>query len=179
MLHPDCEPGPWRPGLLYRIATKDLQVPWTNPHRRGMVTITASSLACGSLDEVPDPSPTSTCFQTDRDAIAWVCIDLHSNVVCPLAYSMEKFCLRDWDVEASADGRIWVALRHHRSGLDKNFSIQRGRFDLDAGPDFYRYLRIKSAERWASGGPQRFRCVRPKPSGLPMTPYLPPSPPLN
>lgn len=111
-------------GIVFHIGTNGGHHSFRNPHVEQIVAVTHSDMP-GSL---ASGKPEDLLSREDRDVLtsdnvnAWVCLDLGPGVgVMPLQYSLKHgfasraHALRNWVVEASADGERWVTLREHRN----------------------------------------------------------------
>ena len=93
---------------------------WENPGETGHVTVVASSLDISSSDDfeiLARGSGASPVVTDPEDPQPTITIDMHSVEVVPSHYTLRcgatKRAPRNWRLEASDDGKLWVPLRIH------------------------------------------------------------------
>jgi len=112
-----------RNGIIYHIGSRAKTDRWENPGEFGYVSLSYSSMdaKCMADDfEVFNRDPYAIGFITDASDVAPVfTIDLHQRMIVPSHYTLRHAApdgvnaLRNWRLEASDDGRLWVPLRIH------------------------------------------------------------------
>jgi len=106
-------------GVLYYLGTNGYTESWKNPHDRGAVKCSASSMQ-------NDSDPVSSivglsCVRCVTQAKPNQCFKIVfiDHVVCPTHYSLKHYsswdteALRSWKFEASKDGINWICLKEH------------------------------------------------------------------
>ena len=102
---------------------------WTNPHKAGKLTVSASSVDNGSVDLLVEPQTHAPHrLFTSNYASSWMSVDLgeHTRVSGLSHYSMRHGYTsannfpRSWRLEASVDGAQWQVLDEHKD--DQTFT---------------------------------------------------------
>ena len=151
-------------GLLYHLGTTavwhgnlgtDTTVAYVNPHKRGLVVASMSSILMGSPDlfveQRPKPGVRAQYNGTMNKLGAWMAVDLGST----RKFSPTWYCLRNGDdvgysalrnlvLQASQDGHDWVSIKVHNddhSLAERKFS--EAAWAVEAQPDkAWRHFRI-------------------------------------
>jgi hypothetical protein len=138
-------------GLIAALATAGGKEPYRNPHDRGAVAVSASSLAPGvSLSAAVGERAGR--FATAALPDSWVMLDLKERRLTPTHYGLRHYdswdteALRNWVLEGSNDARTWRLLSTHandgslaRRGATKTWTLARTP-DTDQA---YRYFRVR------------------------------------
>ena len=106
-------------GIMYHLGTFGGTQPWMNPAEAGFVVVTTSGLMGDSAPASAAVGRETCRCVTQPVPNAWFCFDLLDLTCAPTAYSLRHYsswdneCLRNWVLEASADGMVWEALANH------------------------------------------------------------------
>ena len=114
-----------RGGVVYYIGSRRRSCRWQNPGETGHISVNVSSMDAKCLAddfEAMNRDPFPIGYSTDpADRTPSVSFDLHGRSVVPTHYTLRHpgldgvCCLRNWRLEASDDGQLWVPLRIHRN----------------------------------------------------------------
>ena len=126
-------------GCFYTVATAFGARAWTNPHTAGSLTVTASSVASGSVHLLVEPQTHAPhVLFTDDVASSWMSVDLgeRTRVSAFTHYTMRHGGTgaynfpRSWRLEASVDGAQWHVLDEHKNDQTFATGSQRAHWAL-------------------------------------------------
>eukprot|EP00927_Polykrikos_kofoidii_P034575 TRINITY_DN2930_c0_g1_i3.p1 TRINITY_DN2930_c0_g1~~TRINITY_DN2930_c0_g1_i3.p1 ORF type:complete len:1526 (-),score=225.95 TRINITY_DN2930_c0_g1_i3:256-4833(-) len=106
-------------GLFYWLGTAKCSQTYSNPHDRGIVTVTSSTVGGGNLASIV--SHVNSVFWSNDESDQWVAVDLGQHrKFRPTHYALrtvEKSATsqtpRNWQFQGSNDGKLWTTLRTH------------------------------------------------------------------
>jgi hypothetical protein len=138
-------------GLIGALGTAGGKQPYQNPMDRGVVAVTASSVATGSALNAVVGNRAAR-FSTNPIPNSWVQIDLKGRSVIPTHYSLRHYdswdteALRSWVLEGSKDGAAWAALMTHSNDVSLNAKGATKTWTLPRSAESnaaYRFFRVR------------------------------------
>jgi len=134
-------------GIIYWIATDCRRSLWDNPHAKGKVIVTVSSLEKGTVLDFVSRTPTE--LWTKDVPASWLSIDLGKNrAVVPNFYTLRHGAnykadsLRTWDLRGSNDGVKWTLLMRHVNDESLNSNFATNTWPVPSVTQAFRHLRI-------------------------------------
>jgi hypothetical protein len=130
-------------GLAYFIGTKKSTVTWQNPHNNGLI-MSASDIAAGTIDSLVDRQPSE--FYTSTIDNSWIKLTISSGSLKCKYYSIRNrsntdHYLRNWKLQGSNDGSVWVDLDTRINNTTLNSASQWLSFPITT-TNFYTQFRL-------------------------------------
>eukprot|EP01084_Bolivina_argentea_P223891 378710_1 len=105
-------------GILFFLGSNGNQNKWENPALTGDVCVSSSTL--GGKCKISSLVGRETVrLVTTQAANTWMQVDFMDKLIEPSYYSLKHYstydneCLRNWILQASNDGKIWVTIKRH------------------------------------------------------------------
>jgi hypothetical protein len=133
-------------GVLFHLGTAGGTRAYQNPHAAGAVVASMSSIHGDSSTNGDPPRfvehrhASGVYNYTEGAANSWMAVDLKTARLVPSHYALrsdisDSDTLRNWQLEASNNGRAWTVLRTHSSDAsldDKPMSVAAWPLDAEA-----------------------------------------------
>merc|ERR1719219_3101414 len=106
-------------GILFYLGSYGQQAKWENPGMMEMILVGSSEMMHDSEKNLAIVGRRSVRCVTKPAASCFFVIDLVNKYIQPTHYSLRHYaswdteCLRNWDLEGSIDGNVWLLLRKH------------------------------------------------------------------
>lgn len=136
-------------GVIHYLATANQQTPYENPHLKGLVTASASSLSASSTDAYAILGDEVVRCATDSVADSWMQVDFKNRKVIPTHYTLRHYAtwdteaLRNWVLEASNDASSWTTLNTHTNDTSLDSIGDTQTWLIPSTSQDYRYFRIR------------------------------------
>jgi len=129
-------------GVFYYLGA-DGTSQWKNPTVNGKVVVTCSSLSTGNANLLLDRKMNQSCHSSN-DHSSWFSFELTTATLQPSYYTLcsdtnRGYCTRNWDLEASNDGKIWITLRSHLNDQTFNAASQPHSWPITATKYFSQF----------------------------------------
>ena len=121
-----------------------------NVHRKGVVQITASSVARGDMGPENAVEPgTDSCFCSRSEPNSWICCDFRKRRVALVSYSIRSprapSCPKSWVLEVSNDGIVWQAVDRRANNEHLKCACVTHNFNILAPPrESFRFVRLRN-----------------------------------
>eukprot|EP01083_Nonionella_stella_P159539 520531_1 len=135
-------------GLLHYLGTLGKTQKWSNPHGNGQCIVSASSIMANSESIIHFVGRTTVRCVTQETKCAYMMINLLGIRIKLTHYTLRHYsswdteALRNWDLEASHDGKLWCVLRAHKDDQSLYKKGQAVTWPVEKVDQFYKYFRI-------------------------------------
>jgi hypothetical protein len=136
-------------GILFHLGSSGGTQPYQNPVLRGVVAVSASSVADDSLPAHAIVGRDTVRFTTRAVAGSWVQVDFADARVRATRYTLKHYstwdteALRNWVLEGSRDGVAWTSLRAHVEDRALAKLGATASWELDPALGAFRFFRVR------------------------------------
>jgi len=130
-------------GVFYFLGA-DGTGPWKNPTETGKVVVTSSTPISGNGNLIVERKMNQSCYIAGTNS--WFCFELRTATLQPTYYTLcsdtnQGYYTRNWDLEASTDGKKWQKLRSHLNDLSFSGPSQAHSWPVTS-TGYFSYFRV-------------------------------------